>query len=89
MTRIPIRTPKRVVVVASLLCALLAACLVGDAGAQSGPSQPRAGGRPRPKPEGEMRWALYVTMAPQWFDPGEVLATSTPSGSSTRCTTRS
>ena len=23
------------------------------------------------KPEGEMRWALYVTVAPAWFDPGE------------------
>lgn len=22
-------------------------------------------------PEGEMRWALYVTLAPAWFDPGE------------------
>ncbi len=22
------------------------------------------------KPEGEMRWALYVTIAPLWFDPG-------------------
>src|SRR3989440_3154180 len=31
--------------------------------------------QPRPatatKPEGEMRWALYVTLAPAWFDPGE------------------
>ena len=25
-----------------------------------------------PKPEGEMRWALYVTLAPSWFDPGEI-----------------
>jgi peptide/nickel transport system substrate-binding protein len=23
------------------------------------------------KPEGEMRWALYVTLAPAWLDPGE------------------
>jgi peptide/nickel transport system substrate-binding protein len=23
------------------------------------------------KPEGEMRWALYVTIAPAWMDPGE------------------
>ena len=23
------------------------------------------------KPEGEMRWALYVTLAPVWFDPGQ------------------
>ena len=25
------------------------------------------------KPEGEMRWALYVTLSPVWFDPGEVV----------------
>src|SRR5437867_2663538 len=30
------------------------------------------------KPEGEMRWALYVTLSPQWFDPGEVLGIITP-----------
>ena len=24
------------------------------------------------KPEGEMRWALYVTLSPAWFDPAEV-----------------
>jgi peptide/nickel transport system substrate-binding protein len=24
------------------------------------------------KPEGEMRYALYVTLAPAWFDPGEI-----------------
>ncbi len=31
------------------------------------------------KPEGEMRWALYVTLAPAWFDPGEVVpGTITP-----------
>src|SRR5256884_3360273 len=41
-----------------LLCALLAGGLVDDASAQ-------------PKPEGEMRWALYVTLSPVWFDPGE------------------
>src|SRR3989442_13277662 len=23
------------------------------------------------RPEGEMRWALYVTLSPVWFDPGE------------------
>jgi len=31
-----------------------------------------------PKPEGEMRWALYVTLAPQWLDPGENLGQITP-----------
>ena len=30
------------------------------------------------KPEGEMRWALYVTLSPQWFDPGEVIGQITP-----------
>ncbi len=30
------------------------------------------------KPEGEMRWALYITLAPQWFDPAEVLGNITP-----------
>src|SRR5204862_49921 len=36
---------------------------------------PIAAAHPRPsspaKPEGEMRYALYVTLAPTWFDPGE------------------
>jgi peptide/nickel transport system substrate-binding protein len=31
-----------------------------------------------PKPEGEMRWALYVTLAPQWFDPGQNIGQITP-----------
>src|SRR5262245_30698740 len=35
-----------------------------------GPLAPRAAAQP--KPEGEMRWAIYVTVAPQWFDPAEV-----------------
>jgi peptide/nickel transport system substrate-binding protein len=30
------------------------------------------------KPEGEMRWALYVTVPPLWFDPGEVVGVITP-----------
>ena len=30
------------------------------------------------KPEGEMRWALYVTLSPVWFDPGEVVGVLTP-----------
>jgi peptide/nickel transport system substrate-binding protein len=30
------------------------------------------------KPEGEMRWALYVTLAPAWFDPAEVIGVITP-----------
>src|SRR5215813_15583575 len=30
------------------------------------------------KPEGEMRWALYVTLAAAWFDPAEVVGVLTP-----------
>ena len=30
------------------------------------------------KPAGEMRWALYVTLSPSWFDPGEVVGLITP-----------
>src|SRR3989440_2894940 len=41
-----------------LVCALLGGGVFGDASAQ-------------PKPDGEMRWALYVTLSPVWFDPGE------------------
>src|SRR5713226_7546373 len=43
---------------AGWLCVLLVGGPVGEAAAQ-------------PKPEGEMRWALYVTLSPMWFDPGE------------------
>jgi peptide/nickel transport system substrate-binding protein len=45
---------------------LLVAGLAGNAVAQ--PKSAPA------KPEGEMRWALYITLAPAWFDPGEVTA---------------
>jgi peptide/nickel transport system substrate-binding protein len=48
-----------------LLCALLAA----------GHFEPAAS---QPKPEGEMRWALYVTLSPLWFDPAEVTGFLTP-----------
>ena len=30
------------------------------------------------KPDGEMRWALYVTLSPLWFDPAEVVGVITP-----------
>src|SRR5438876_8418778 len=56
--------PRRAPVVL-LLVSLLVAGLVTDAGAQA-------------KPEGEMRWALYVTLSPVWFDPGEVVGVITP-----------
>jgi peptide/nickel transport system substrate-binding protein len=56
---------RRALLAAGLVCALLAGALVGDAGAQA-------------KPEGEMRWALYVTVPPLWFDPAEVMGVITP-----------
>src|SRR5499433_183824 len=48
-----------------LVCALVAGGLVDRSAAQN-------------KPEGEMRWALYVTLSPVWFDPGEVVGQITP-----------
>ena len=42
--------------------ALLCLALVGGAGQETAAQA---------KPEGEMRWALYVTLSPMWFDPGE------------------
>jgi hypothetical protein len=61
----------------TLLCAVLLGGLVGAVEAQT-------------KPEGEMRWALYVTVAPAWLDPGEVLGFITPFWIQyARCTTRS
>src|SRR5690242_13481811 len=49
----------------ALVSVVLVVALAGAAAAQ-------------PKPEGEMRWALYVTVAPAWLDPGEVLGFITP-----------
>ena len=34
--------------------------------------------RAQAKPEGELRIAMYVTIAPAWFDPGEVTGFITP-----------
>jgi peptide/nickel transport system substrate-binding protein len=48
-----------------LLCAALLGNLGDEAAAQA-------------KPEGEMRWALYVTLSPLWFDPAEVSGFLTP-----------
>src|SRR5438552_18182971 len=48
-----------------LVCAALAAGLPDEGAAQS-------------RPEGEMRWALYVTLSPVWFDPAEVIGQITP-----------
>ena len=58
----------RIVAVACLvfLAALVAGGVMDDAAAQA-------------KPEGEMRWAMYVTLAPVWLDPGEsVIGVLTP-----------
>src|SRR5687768_9609998 len=30
------------------------------------------------RPDGELRWAVYVTLSPQWFDPAEVIGVLTP-----------
>ena len=59
-----------------LLCALLV-------GGSSGPASAQA------KPEGEMRWALYVTLPPSGSIRARCRGSSRRSGSSTRCTTRS
>ncbi len=52
-------------VLAIVLCGMLAAGATRGAAAQA-------------KPEGEMRWALYVTLSPLWFDPAEVVGVLTP-----------
>jgi hypothetical protein len=39
-----------------------------------------AAAAPPYKPEGEMRWALYVTISPAWFDPAENGGLITPFG---------
>jgi peptide/nickel transport system substrate-binding protein len=55
---------KKILVTAAL-AAFLASGLASTAQAQA-------------KPEGEMRWALYVTVPPAWLDPGEVMGFITP-----------
>jgi peptide/nickel transport system substrate-binding protein len=55
----------RRVLVASALCVLIAGAQAHHAAAQT-------------KPEGEMRWAMYVTISAQWFDPGETVGQLTP-----------
>ena len=56
------RRPLGVLLLASLLLCL---GFAGDGAAQA-------------KPDGEMRWALYITISPNWFDPGEVVGQHTP-----------
>jgi peptide/nickel transport system substrate-binding protein len=52
------------VAAAGVLAVLLVIGVFADAAAQPRPAS-------QAKPEGEMRWALYVTLSPLWFDPGE------------------
>jgi peptide/nickel transport system substrate-binding protein len=62
------------------LVSVLIACGPFAAGAAAQPrsaSPPKSDASP-PRPDGEMRWAIYVTLAPQWFDPAEVQGQITP-----------
>jgi len=60
------RLPAVVLTVALLASLVLpGGPLVGSAAAQA-------------KPEGEIRFAMYVTLAPAWYDPAEVLGFITP-----------
>ncbi|HEV8472440.1 MAG TPA: ABC transporter substrate-binding protein [Methylomirabilota bacterium] len=56
---------RRLATAVALASLWLAGGQAGDAAAQA-------------RPEGEMRWALYVTVSPNWFDPGEVVGQLTP-----------
>ena len=56
---------RRLTTVLLLTCALFAAGPCREAAAQA-------------KPEGEMRFAVYVSLVPAWFDPGEVVGQLTP-----------
>jgi hypothetical protein len=58
--------PRFMLSVATWLCVLLAGGLLATPAAAY-------------KPEGELRWALYVTISPAWFDPAQVaVAGGTP-----------
>src|SRR6185295_10966406 len=47
-------------------------CAMGLSGPWGGPGTAAAQTKPAPTPpEGEMRFALYVTILPAWLDPGE------------------
>src|SRR5207249_3403151 len=59
------RAFRLVLAVAVLACAVLVSGRFDEAASQ-------------PKPEGEMRWALYVTLSPVLCDPGEVVGQLTP-----------
>ena len=51
---------------------LLLTCTLALAVGSAGPVMAQT------KPEGELKFALYVTISPQWFDPGEVTGFITP-----------
>jgi peptide/nickel transport system substrate-binding protein len=53
---------------------LISGCVILACALLAGPDPVRA----QAKPEGEMRWALYVTLSPAWFDPAEVVGVITP-----------
>ena len=58
----------------SVAAAAIVACAGIVGGAASAPAQtvaPGSGTAAQTKPEGEMRFALYVTVPPAWLDPGE------------------
>src|SRR6516164_89628 len=55
--------PRRFVFALATLAALAGGCTTAQAQA---------------KPEGEMRWALYVTPSPAWLDPAEAAGQLTP-----------
>jgi peptide/nickel transport system substrate-binding protein len=58
--------PRSLLRVATWLCVLLAGGLLATPAAAY-------------KPEGELRWALYVTISPAWFHPAQVaVAGGTP-----------
>jgi peptide/nickel transport system substrate-binding protein len=59
---------RRRLSVALVLCALVLVAVCA----------PLDGVAAQPKPEGEMRWALYITISPNYFDPGEVVGQLTP-----------
>src|SRR5690242_18188011 len=63
---------RALVIAAASLCLLLAGGLLEDAAAQPRSTQARPEASPT-KPEGEMRWAIYVTLSPNWLDPAEVM----------------
>lgn len=58
-------TSRRRFALAFLCAALVSGALAASASAQS-------------KPQGEMRWALYLTLSSAWVDPGEVVGVLTP-----------